>query len=157
MHADLVMTKDVITCSPNDTVKDVLRTLEGKSFRMVPVVDDKRHVVGVINTLSLLSKLVPEYIIQGYLKSIPYAPDMGLLRKHYAEIVDRKITDVMDRNPTIVSERESLLSVTAALITYDRFEYAIVVDAHKTLKGIVSSSDIMRCLHECGPEDVFDA
>jgi predicted transcriptional regulator len=157
MHADLVMTKDVVTCSPDDIVKDVLKTLEGKNFRMIPVVDNEKYVVGAINTLSLLGKLVPSYIIQGYLKSIPYAPDMGMLRKHYSEIIDCKVSEVMERDPTIINSSESLLSVTAALITYDRFEYGIVVDKQKKLIGIIAASDILRCLHDCNPEDVFDA
>jgi len=45
-----------------------------------------------------------------------------------------------------VSADESLLSVTAALITYDRFEYALVADDDEHLVGIISSSDILRRL-----------
>lgn len=82
---------------------------------------------------------------------------MGVLRKHYREILSHKVSDVMDRDPTIVMESESLLSVTAALITYDRFEYALVVDKHQQLMGIVASSDILGCLKKFKPEELFDA
>ena len=138
MHADLIMTEDLVTCGPNQTVAEVIQTLHDKAVRMIPVVDDDNHILGAINTLTLLSSLVPEYIIQGYLKSIPYAPDMGLMHKHYREILDHKVSDVMDRDPTIVKGSESLLSVTAALITYDRFEYALVADKHNRLVGVVA-------------------
>ncbi|MES0371807.1 MAG: CBS domain-containing protein [Mariprofundaceae bacterium] len=157
MHADLIMTKDLVTCGPDQTISEVIDLLHDKSVRMVPVVDDNNHILGAINTLTFLSSLVPEYIVQGYLKSIPYAPDMGVLRKHYREILNHKVSDVMDRDPTIVMESESLLSVTAALITYDRFEYALVVDKQQKLLGIVASSDILRCLNKFSPEELFDA
>jgi len=140
------MTTDVVVCQPDQTVADIAAVLNEKSFRMIPVVDSERNILGAVNSLSVLASLVPSYIVTGDLKSIPYAPDIGLLRKHYEQLLQCKVRDVMDDNPTIVSEDESLLSVTAALITYDRFEYALVADDDKHLVGIISSSDILRRL-----------
>jgi len=146
MHARDIMTTDVVVCHPEQTVGDIAAVLNEKSFRMIPVVDAERKILGAVNSLSVLASLVPSYIVTGDLKSIPYAPDIGLLRKHYEKLLQSKVRDVMDDNPTIVSEDESLLSVTAALITYDRFEYALVADDDERLVGIISSSDILRRL-----------
>jgi len=146
MHARDIMTTDVVVCHPEQTVADIAAVLNEKSFRMIPVVDAERKILGAVNSLSVLASLVPSYIVTGDLKSIPYAPDIGLLRKHYENLLQSKVRDVMDDNPTIVSEDESLLSVTAALITYDRFEYALVADDDERLVGIISSSDILRRL-----------
>ncbi|MDQ7000698.1 MAG: CBS domain-containing protein [Mariprofundus sp.] len=146
MHARDIMTTDVVVCHPEQTVGDIAAVLNEKSFRMIPVVDAERKILGAVNSLSVLASLVPSYIVTGDLKSIPYAPDIGLLRKHYETLLQSKVRDVMDDNPTIVSEDESLLSVTAALITYDRFEYALVADDDERLVGIISSSDILRRL-----------
>ncbi|MDX8403381.1 MAG: CBS domain-containing protein [Mariprofundaceae bacterium] len=157
MHAGLIMTHDVITCHPDQKLADVIKILNKESFRMMPVVDEYNKIVGAVNTLAVLSKLVPEYIVKGYLKSIPYAPDMGLLRKHYKEILNVNVGDVMERNPTIVRENDSLLSVTAEVITYDRFEYAIVVNDNNELVGIIASSDILRSLSKFADEKIFDA
>ena len=157
MKANLVMTKELVVCHPDQTVLEVLKVLRERSFRVLPVVDENNKLLGAVNMLSMLSKLVPEYIVKGYLKSIPYAPDMGVLRKHYKEIIDHKVIDIMDDHPTIVGENESLLSVTAALISFDRFEYAFVVDRDKTLLGIVAASDIVRALSQFDPEVLFDA
>lgn len=157
MKANLVMTKELVVCHPEQTVFEVLKVLREKSFRVLPVVDENQKILGAVNMLSMLSKLVPEYIVKGYLKSIPYAPDMGVLRKHYKEIIDHKVIDIMDDNPTIVGENESLLSVTSALIAFDRFEYAFVADKENVLLGIIASSDIVRCLSKFDPEVLFDA
>lgn len=157
MHANLIMTKDVVSCQADQTVAEVIEMLRDRSVRMIPVVDAENRVLGAVNTLTLLAHLVPEYIVKGDLKSIPYAPDMGLLRKHYKAILGRKVSEVMNNDPTIVRPDESLLSVAAALLTYDRFEYALVAGADRKLVGVVASSDILATLSKLKPEEIFDA
>jgi len=157
MHAKNIMTTGVVTCHPEQTVADIADVLNKKTFRMIPVIDSEHKILGAVNTLSVLASLVPSYIVTGDLKSIPYAPDIGLLRKHYKKLLQRKVSEVMDEKPTVVHADESLLSVTAALITYDRFEYALVVDADERLVGIISSSDILRRLAKFPQENSDDA
>ncbi|MDT8376584.1 MAG: CBS domain-containing protein [Mariprofundaceae bacterium] len=157
MKANLIMTRDLVVCHPDQTVAEVMNILRDRSFRVVPVVDEGRRILGAINMLGLLTKLVPEYIVNGDLKSVAYAPDIGLLLRHYRNIIDLKVSDVMDRDPTIVHENDSLLSVAAALITYDRFEYAFVVNRENELLGIISASDILRRLSKVDPEGLVDA
>jgi len=157
MHARNIMTTDIVVCHPEQTVSDIATILSEKTFRMIPVVDSEHKILGAVHTLSVLSSLVPGYIVKGYLKSIPYAPDIGLLRKHYKELMQCSVMQVMDENPTIVHADESLLSVTAALITFDRFEYALVADADEHLVGIISSSDILRRLAKDPQETADDA
>jgi len=157
MHANLIMVKNVMTCRPDQTVAEAIEFLNTKTFRIIPVVDDENHILGAVNTLTLLSHIVPEYIVDGYLQSVPFAPDIGLLRKHYQEILKKNITDVMADNPTIVREDESLLSATAAMVTHDRFEYVLVVDGEQHLAGIISPSDILRAMDRFIPEKAFDA
>ncbi len=157
MHAKDIMTTDVVVCHPEQAVAEIAAVLNEETFRMIPVVDAEHKILGAVNTLSVLSSLVPSYIVTGDLKSIPYAPDIGLLRKHYTKLLNRNVSDVMDKKPTIVHADESLLSVTAALITYDRFEYALVADADERLVGVLSSSDILRRLAKIPHENSDDA
>jgi len=157
MHASLIMVKDVMTCRSGQTVAEAIELLNTRTFRSIPVVDDENHILGTVNALTLLTHIVPEYIVDGYLQSVPFAPDIGLLRKHYREILQKGITEVMDDNPTIVREDESLLSVTAAMVTHGRFEYVLVVDDEQCLSGIISSSDILSAMDKFIPEKAFDA
>lgn len=157
MKANLVMTKDLVVCHPDQTVLEVMNILRSKPFRVLPVVDENHKILGAVNMLGMLSKIVPEYIVHGYLKSVSFAPDMGMMRKHYLEIINHKVVDIMDTNPTIVGENESLLSVTASLINFDRFEYAFVVDKQNVLLGIIAASDVVRTLAKLDPEVLFDA
>jgi len=46
-----------------------------------------------------------------------------------------------------------LLSVAAAMISFSKHEYAMVVDDNKHLLGIVSAGDILDRLHNGGNDD----
>ncbi len=156
MFACKIMTTDVVSCHPDQPVHEVIDLMVGRGLHMVPVVEADGTLCGSINTLSILNRVVPEYIVTGDLKSVPFAPDIGLLRKHFRELATggRVASDIMERKPTTVRDDESLLSVTAALITYDRFEYVLVVDRNRRLLGIISSSDILRALHDGTPKEI---
>jgi len=127
------------------------------AVRMIPVLDGDGKVVGALNTIKLLAKLVPEYIVSGDLKSVSYAPDLGVLYKHYQAMRSLKVSEVMETNPTIVKAGESLLSVATTLIVRDFFDYAIVVDDEGVLQGVIAPSDILACLARHEPEETFDA
>ncbi|MDX8412655.1 MAG: CBS domain-containing protein [Mariprofundales bacterium] len=157
MFASKFMTKDITTCHPDQPIGEVIDLMTTTMLRMVPVVEHDGTLVGTVHTLSILSKVVPEYIVTGDLKSIPFAPDIGLLRKHFKALTTdkKRVRDIMDRNPTTVHDNESLLSVTAALITYDRFEYVLVVDHHShKLVGVISGGDVLRALHSVSPNAI---
>ena len=142
------------TCSSSSTVGDAfLLMLESKSAA-IPVVDNN-DVIGVINSLDIIEHIVPSYITNGYLDSVPYAPDIGMLMREYASVKDTPITPMIDRNPTKVREGDSLISTAASIITHDRHEYALVTKSDKKgLLGIVTTFDILSYLAKQDASDV---
>ena len=44
-----IMTRDVVTASPTDTVRSALLLLEDQDIRHLPVVDDGGHLAGIIS------------------------------------------------------------------------------------------------------------
>lgn len=156
MYANKIMTANPVVCFGHQTVSEVLNILHERNVRILPVVDENKRLLGVVNSISLLEKIVPAYILSD-LKSISYAPDLGLLRKHYLQLHDQLVSEVMDSNPTVVRPNESLLSATAALITYDRHDYVLVVEADRTLVGVITANDVMNALQQLKSGDVFDA
>jgi len=157
MHAEVIMIRDVATCRSDQTIEEALEILRKGSLRMIPIVDGRNRVVGAVNTIRLLAKLVPDYIVSGDLKSVSYAPDMGVLRKHFQEMLSRKVVEAMEDAPTIVKATESLLSVASSMITNDYFDYALVVDDQDSLVGVIAPSDILECLSNCDMNEIVDA
>jgi len=143
MLAENIMQTNLVVAKDDELVSDVFITMREAKLRMLPVLDQDNVVVGVLSTFCVLQHIVPDYVVSGDLKQISYAPDMGILRRHYDEIAGQPIKKIMNTSPLLVNKDESLLSVAAALSAYGRHEYAMVVDKQQHLLGIISSGDIL--------------
>jgi len=150
MIARKIMNRDVQSAHIGETIRDVLALMRVERLRMLPVLDADERVVGVISTFTVMEKIMPRYIVDGDLESVSYAPDMGLLSHHYAEIACRPVADVMDENPLMVRPEDSLFAVTSALIHYGKHEFALVTDEDHHLLGIISAGDILNVLNDSG-------
>ncbi|HTO25931.1 MAG TPA: CBS domain-containing protein, partial [Gaiellaceae bacterium] len=51
-----VMTKEVLTVTPETSIKEVARLLAARGISGLPVVDTGRHVVGVVSEADILQK-----------------------------------------------------------------------------------------------------
>ncbi len=147
MHAHKIMITHPKSAHIDEKVGEVLQRMRSQHLRMLPVLSDGGCVEGVISTYSVMSHIVPDYIVSGDLDSVPYAPDLGLLRKHYEELSVKSVREVMEK-PLTVHADDSLLSVSAALCSFGKHEYALVVDADKCLLGIISAGDILDRLRK---------
>ncbi len=148
MSAEKIMVTKLVTAQANERVQDVFLRMRKAKLRMLPVLDNQRHIVGVISTFSVMEHIVPDYLHNGDLEQISYAPDMGILRKHYKEVAAQTVDKVMNPTPLLVQNTESVLSVAAALSSYGRHEYAMVVDKKNNLLGVISAGDILDALDQ---------
>ena len=53
-----IMTKDVLTCKDDDTIKFVATTMQEKKIGALPVVDEKGRVVGIITESDIFRVLI---------------------------------------------------------------------------------------------------
>jgi len=147
MHAHKIMITHPKSAHIDEKVGDVLVRMRSQHSRMLPVLSDGDCVEGVVSTYSVMSHVVPDYIVSGDLDSVPYAPDLGLLRKHYEELSVKTVREVMEK-PLTVHADDSLLSVSAALCSFGKHEYALVVDDNNCLLGVISAGDILDRLRK---------
>ncbi len=147
MHAHKIMVTHPKSAQIDEKVGEVLMRMRSEHLRMLPVLSGAGRVEGVISTYSVMSHVVPEYIISGDLDAVPYAPDLGLLRKHFEELSERSVGEVMEKALTVHAD-ESLLSVSAALCASGKHEYALVVDEDTVLLGVISAGDILDRLRQ---------
>jgi len=152
MHAQDIM-RTIETCLDSDSVEAALNIMIKNKVSFVPVVDDN-NILGVVNSLDIINKIVPKYIVEGYLEAVPYAPDIGALANGYTKIKTTTVGSLIDNKPTIVRGSDSLLSIAAAIITFDRYEYVLVSDqSKKKLLGIITTEDILQYLATHGKSD----
>jgi CBS domain-containing protein len=157
MQAQQVMISNPCTAHIDELIEQVIIRMRDARLRMLPVTDHSGVVLGVISTFSILENIIPSYIVSGDLNQISFAPDMGVLQRQYDIYTDKQVAEVMDPKPLLVSRNESLLSVAAAMISFGKHEYALVVDKQKKLLGIISAGDILDQLQTLKRNDGNDA
>lgn len=132
-----VMTRDLICAHEGTPYKELVRLLAAQRVSAVPVVDGRRHVLGVVSEADLLLK-----------QEQPPRPAVRLLS------VLRRPKDQAKARATIAAELMSRPAITigprATLAEAARRLHAVgvkrlpVIDAAGRLLGIVSRSDLLK-------------
>ena len=147
MRVEQVMQREVIVCRPEETVADALERIWTHGVHFLPVVDAEDRLLGAFWNCRVLEEMAPEYICE--LGSAPFVPDIGALHRRYRELAPKPVVEVMDPDPVTIEPGESLLAAAAAIVCRGAHaEYALVVDEHKRLLGLVSATDVLRAIAE---------
>jgi len=56
-----VMTKDVLTLSPNDTLGKAIRIMKATKYGCLPIVDENKKLVGIVTQIGLLRAVASFY------------------------------------------------------------------------------------------------
>jgi len=157
MRAERIMISNPVTIQPNVHLGEAIKKMHPDGYRILPVVDAKGTVQGVLSSTSVIAHLLPEYISSGELKDVSFVPDLGVLRKHYLQMKRHGVEKYMDTNPVLVGPDESLLAVTAALVHKNQNECALVVDENRRLLGMITPSDVLHILRDLKLDEAHDA
>lgn len=138
-----VMTRDVITVTPETSVREIAKLLYERHISGVPVVDEAGNVVGVVSEGDLIRHegAVGESPRSWWLR---FFGDRATSAQDYVKTHGRLARDVMTKNPITVGEAEPLAKV-ARLLERHRIKRVPVVADHK-LTGIVTRANILRGL-----------
>ncbi|HIC98879.1 MAG TPA: CBS domain-containing protein [Pyrodictiaceae archaeon] len=123
LRAKDVMTNELITCFPNESVVNAAKKMSEYKVGSVLVVDraNPDRIIGILTEGDIVRRVVAK----------------GL---HPAEV---KVEDVMTRDPVVVDE-DTPLHLVADLMREKNIGHVPVVDAAGRLKGIIAKSDIVR-------------
>lgn len=123
------MTRDVVTVEEDDSLENLLRTLQTLRFRHLPVTDD-RKLVGLVTERDLLrvsaSSLLPHHAEQD-----------RFISEHFC------VRDVMTRDVASISSERSLREAGALMLQH-RVGCLPVVNTDNELVGILTASDFIR-------------
>ena len=132
-----VMSREVSSVAPDAPLLEVVKQLDGKIYRAVPVVEDGRPV-GIITNQDLTGKGGLLARVQ-LLAALPPEERASAL----AEVGGKKARDVMTPQP-ITTRSEAPLSEVGALMAQRRLKRMPVVDASGKLVGMISRLDLLR-------------
>ena len=80
MIVEEIMTKDVKTLTPNNTVKDALRLIHENKIRHIPLVNEKQHVVGIVTERDI-KEAAPSFLDEKVLKEKLEKPLKNIMKK----------------------------------------------------------------------------
>lgn len=142
MHVQDVMTIEVITVTPEHSLKEAARLMVDNGISGIPVVEGGSVVVGIITEADFLVR--------------DPGPRPRLLSVFFDEGVSAPselVGDVMTRHPVVVFE-DTTLSEAGRTMANKNVKRLPVVDADGHIVGIISRSDIVRAFAR--PDDVIE-
>ena len=146
LKAKDIMTKEVITVSPQTEIAKAAKLLLENRINGVPVVNESGELVGILCQSDLIAQQknipIPSLftLLDGY---IPLTLSKKL-DKEVEKIAATNVADAMTRQPTTVSP-ETGIEETASLMVEKSYHTLPVVDGGR-LVGIVGKEDILRTL-----------
>ena len=141
-----IMTRDVITVTPDTEIAQAARLLLDKRINGVPVVKAGSDLVGILCQSDLIAQQksipIPSLftLLDGY---IPLTPTKRM-NKEVEKIAATKVAEAMTTPPVTV-DPETDIERIAALMVEKNFHTVPVVDVDK-LVGIIGKEDVLRTL-----------
>lgn len=134
MRTKDLMTYPVVTVHPDASVKEAAVLLTTHGYTLLPVVDARDHLVGVVSEADLIrGRILPDP--RALIGDEPPPP---------AEQPARLVADVMTKDPVVVDTRTDAVAVTKLML--DRHLRALPVVDGDRLAGIVTRRDVLRTI-----------
>ncbi len=146
LKAKDIMTRDVITVTPETQVTEIARLLLEKHFNGVPVVDSNGDLVGMIcqSDLIIEQKKLPIPSVFTILDTfIPIYPP-GKTDKEIHKITAIKASDAMTPDPLTVGPEVGIDEIASIMV--NKNVHTIPVAEGGKLVGIIGKEDILRTL-----------
>jgi len=146
LKAKDVMTRDVISVSPETEVTEIARLLLEKHFNGVPVVDEKGILVGIICQSDLIAeqKKLPIPSVFTILDAfIPIYPP-GKTTKELQKIAAIKASQAMTPKPVTVGPETGIDEIASIMV--NKNIHTIPVVEGSRLVGIIGKLDILQTL-----------
>lgn len=144
MLVNQCMKKVIITIPVSATVGDAANLFCAHHVGMLPVVNEKGHLVGILQLRDLLHLIMPAFV--DLIEDIDYVGDFGAMedREPAEEDLFQSIADVMEE-ATSVEENSGLLRAFSFIYKHQLSDLPVVNDEGK-LVGLASRVDIGRAL-----------
>lgn len=141
-----LMTKEVIFVTPSTSIIEVAEILHQHSFSGLPVVDENKTVLGMINERDFLASkaqiYLPTYI--KLLQSLDYVGKEGKDLPHVAkQIIHIQAHDIMN-NHVLFAHPDMTIEEVADIFATRGNNPLAVTDNHNKLLGIIARSDLLK-------------
>ena len=141
-----IMTRDVITVSPDTPVAEAAKLLLEKRVNGLPVVDEDNVLVGIICQSDIITqqKKLPLPTYFTLLDGLIPLTSLGSVERQINKMSATEVKDAMTVDPVSVSPDSDIQEVANLMVEKNFHTIPIVRDGK--LVGIVGKEDILRML-----------
>jgi CBS domain-containing protein len=155
LNASSIMTRDVVTARPTDTVAHVARLLSDRGISAVPICDDDGALLGMASEGDLMRPFVDSNVKRRgwWLTLLADGTDLAPEFLEYVRLDRHKVGDLMT-TPVITAQESASLTDLADEMVHHRIKRIPIVRDGK-LVGIVSRADVIRAIAR-SPESMVE-
>jgi CBS-domain-containing membrane protein len=141
-----VMTREVVTVTPETTIRELAEILSQRKINGVPVIDDEGTLIGVVCESDLVNQNRPLHIPTVFviLDSIIPLENPWRIHKEFKRITATTVGDIYS-HPAVSVEPSTDLSEVARIMSEKKM-YTIPVVDHGKLVGVLGKADVIRSL-----------
>ena len=132
-----IMTQRVYRVFPETPVGELIELMGLHDLKAVPVVGEKREVLGIVTDRDLLRFLLPQ-LTQGAVVDRPAAPLQD------SSVRDTPVREIMSRSVMCISEDQGLAELASIMVNKDVERLPVVSEGQLT--GFLTRGDILRKL-----------
>lgn len=141
-----IMSREVVTVTPETTVNQVARTLFEKKISGVPVVDESGKLLGVVTESDLIDQKKKFHIptVIAILDSVIFLESAKKIEKEINKMTGAKVKDICTLQPISVTEGTPVEEI--ATIMAEKKVHTLPVLRDGQLVGVVGKTDIIKTL-----------
>lgn len=132
-----IMTQRVHRVYPDTPVSELLELFSRHELKAVPVVGEKREVLGMVSERDLLRFLLPQVVQAG-------TGEPQDLKAQERPLHETPVREIMSRSVMCISEDQSLAELASIMVNKDVERLPVVSEGKLT--GFLTRSDILRKL-----------
>jgi len=132
-----IMTQRVHRVYPDTPVSELLELFSRHELKAVPVVGEKREVLGMVSDRDLLRFLLPQVVQAG-------TGEPQELKAQERPLHETPVREIMSRSVMCISEDQSLAELASIMVNKDVERLPVVSEGKLT--GFLTRSDILRKL-----------
>ena len=140
-----VMSRDVVTIYPQDSVHEALELMVENRVSALPVVDGRRHCVGVLSTSDMIDMARELDAELTLLDSTDGTSRIWMVESLRSGIGHEPVSNVMTERVASVRPEASVKEAAREMLRH-RVHHLPVVDGNNEIVGIVSTIDLLGAL-----------
>ncbi|KXK10562.1 MAG: inosine 5'-monophosphate dehydrogenase [Microgenomates bacterium OLB23] len=144
------MRTSVVSVSPDEPVRTVIRLIFNLGIKSVPVTEQNK-LVGIVTEEDVLTKLFPS--VRDFMEDRSQSHDFEAMEKNLGELINKPVKKIMTSKPKTVHPELPVLQAQSIMIV-QKVSHLPVVDDDNQLVGLISQGDVFRAV--VGQETPYD-